>query len=486
MVDAGHLQQRRSLRAKLLVPLLVGVLLAQLAIAASTYLETRHEFDDLLDKHLAQTADLLVAQTVADMIELTVNPLPASQRKYWGVAFQVWAGGKDLLLRSNTAPAERMSSVEEGFSDVVLHGSNWRVYSTWAGDRKSLVQVAEERRQRDALVVEVVTSLLAPMIVALPLLALLLWYVIDRGLAPLRHIGSDIARRSPDNLSQLHTEDVPTEVVPLIDNLNRLFTRVGELMERERRFTADAAHELRTPLAALRSQAQVARAESDSTERIRALDNVIAACDRAARLVEQLLTLARLEPEEIRQKREPCDLARVAREAVADVLPFAQRRGVAIEIAGPDAFATFAVPSLMRVLLRNLVDNAARYSPAGGMVTVTLDPDANRIAVEDQGPGVPLAERARLGERFHRLLGSGQTGIGLGLSIVKRIAQIHDAAIAFDAGADGRGLRVTVTLAAPPQDSAPKAENERRSNRIRRRRRVLLPLRQVRGWWHAD
>jgi two-component system sensor histidine kinase QseC len=230
-----------------------------------------------------------------------------------------------------------------------------------------------------------------------------------------------------------------------VRSLNALFERVGRLMENERRFTADAAHELRTPVAALKTQAQVAQGASDDAVRQHALDGVIEGCDRATRLVEQLLTLVRLEPHAALPSVK-CELAGLAREVIAELAPFALAKNVDIELRRAEPVSVEGHPELLSVLLRNLVDNAVRYSARGSSVKVDVAAggEGATIHVIDEGPGVALAERARLGERFYRSLGTGQTGSGLGLSIVRRIAKIHCARLRFEEGDNAKGLRAIV------------------------------------------
>ena len=441
--------RRPSLRGRLLARLLAGVCLAWIVAAAASYFDVRDEIDELLDAHLAQSAAMLVTQVGGELEALDTEHAPVLHRRTVNVAFQIWEGGKTLRLHSVSAPDERLSPTDEGFSDAEVRGKTWRVFSTWTGDRDYLVQVAEERHLRNEIVEDIAEHMLLPLGVALPLLGALLWITVTQALRPMRRLGEDIARRAPDNLSPIDVADTPAEVAPLVDNLNFLFERVSGLMESERRFTADAAHELRTPLAAVKAQAQVARASVQDAERQRALDNVIAGCDRATRLVEQLLTLARLEPAEFQARREPCDLAGVAREVVALLVPFALAKGVEIELDAPAPVEVSGTPELLRVLVRNLVDNAVRYSPARSVVSVRLDSRPVRLTVLDRGAGVPPEERANLGRRFHRVLGTGESGSGLGLSIVKRIAELHDATVEFGEGEHGRGLRVSVAFSGP-------------------------------------
>jgi len=257
-------------------------------------------------------------------------------------------------------------------------------------------------------------------------------------------------RRDPDNLAPLDVADPPAEVAPLVVSLNRLLERVRASIESERRFTADAAHELRTPVAAVRAHAEVARAATDEAERRAALDSIIAGCGRAAHAIDQLLTLARLDPADAGGRHGPCDLRAVAREVLANLAPTAVARGVEVALTPGTAATVPGDRGLLGVLVRNIVDNAVRYSAPGDAVDVDVVPDGAsvRLVVTDQGPGVPAADRPALGRRFSRLPGSRDTGTGLGLSIVKRIAELHRATVDFRDGTGGRGLTVVVAFPA--------------------------------------
>jgi two-component system sensor histidine kinase QseC len=328
----------------------------------------------------------------------------------------------------------------------MVQGRSWRVFSTWDTRRRYLVQVAERDEARREIATGVAASLLLPLLFVLPLLGFLIWLAIARGLRPLTALGRQVEAREAGNLTALDPGDAPLEIVPLVRSLNALFARVASLIENERRFTADAAHELRTPLAALRAQAQVALGAGDDAERRRALANVIAGCDRATRLAEQMLTLARLEPEQRGGHAGRCELRALARQAAADLAPAALAKGIELEmIAGRDV-EVHAQPALIAILLRNLVDNAIRYSASEGHVQIAVSESGSTkcIAVSDDGPGIEAGERQKVGQRFYRVLGSGESGSGLGLSIVHRIAAIHGATVTLGEGLGGRGLRVTV------------------------------------------
>jgi two-component system sensor histidine kinase QseC len=438
-----------SLKRRLVLGVLAVVVVVWLATAAYSYWDTRHEINELLDAHLAQSASLIVAQVGHDLEEIDLDRAPLTDKRARRVAFQIWERGSVLRLRSADAPSSRLSPREEGYSNVRIDGRNWRVFSTWDARRRIVVQIAERDETRREIAAGVATNLLLPLLFALPVLGLFVWISIGRAVLPLNRLGRDVERRKADDLRPLAPEGAPREVVPFMLSLNAMFERVGRLIGNERRFTADAAHELRTPLAALRTQAQVAKGATEDNIRQHALDGVIEGCDRATRLVDQLLTLARLEPDTARPPGR-CDLGRIAGEVIAELAPFALTREVDIELHRSEPVSVEGQPELLSVLLRNLLDNAVRYSPRGSSVKVDVLAREGRamISVSDQGPGVAPEERARLGERFHRILGTGQMGSGLGLSIVRRIVEIYSARLRYEEGGHGKGLRVVVDFRA--------------------------------------
>nr|MBP8295321.1 two-component sensor histidine kinase [Burkholderiales bacterium] len=291
----------------------------------------------------------------------------------------------------------------------------------------------------------VLRSVLWPMLVALPVLALAAWWAVHRGVAPLRSLGRTLAARRPQALEPVAVAGAPSEMTPMLDALNGLFERIATLLDSERRFTADAAHELRTPIAAIRAQAQVALAESDDALRTHALQSTLEGCDRATRLVEQLLTLSRLEAGAT-PIMTPLDLGALVRGVVAEVALRAVRKQQTIEVDAPAPCRVAGDPTLLAVLVRNLVDNAIRYSPprADVKVSVAAHGAQVRLRVEDSGPGMTEQDSARLGERFFRVLGTGEGGSGLGWSIVRRIAAAQGAAIHVGRSPGLGGLAVEV------------------------------------------
>nr|WP_316644643.1 ATP-binding protein [uncultured Roseateles sp.] len=444
----------RSLQGRLLVTVLAAVTLIWLATAVLTWLDARHELDELLDGHLAQAAALLVVQQAHELDEGdTAVDAPSLHRYAPKVAFQVFHEGR-LAQRSANAPAEPMvrpgSGFRTGFDTVLIAGADWRVFAAYGAERDIQVYVGEQRSSRAAILRAVLRGLLWPLLLALPLLALLVAWAVHRGVAPLRRLGAGLAQRQAQALHPVTLDGAPTEMRPMIAALNGLFERIAQLLEAERRFTADAAHELRTPIAAIRAQAQVAMGEGDAAPRRLALQHLLEGCDRATRLVEQLLTLARLEAQALPDGAlaAEVDLAALARQVLADLAPRAAARRQTLELdADADAACRLpGEPTLLAVLLRNLVDNALRYSPAGARVVVTLAAPQGRVrlSVEDSGPGLAEADRRRLGERFFRAIGSGESGSGLGWSIVQRIAAAHGLLVQIEASAALGGLAVRV------------------------------------------
>jgi Signal transduction histidine kinase len=434
-----------SLKQRLLLGVLAAVAVVWVATSAYSYLDARHEINELLDAHLAQSASLIVAQLGHELEEIDLEHAPRTDRSARRVAFQIWERGTLLRLHSADAPSARLSAREEGYSNAKLDGKGWRVFSTWDATHRFLVQIAERDEARREIAAGIATNLLVPLVVALAILALFVWLTIGRAVKPLDRLGHEVEQRTADNLRVLGLEGAPREVIPLVRSLNALFERVGRLIDNERRFTSDAAHELRTPLAALKTQAQVAKGARDDRTRQHALDSVIEGCDRAARLVDQLLTLARVEPDATRPTGS-ADLPVLARQVVAELVPFALDKDVEVEVRGSETLLLEGHADLLCVLLRNLVDNAIRYSPPGCAVSVDIDRagDDARLVVSDQGPGITPDERARIGQRFYRVVGTGETGSGLGLSIVRRIVEIHGAHLRFEEGENEKGLRVVV------------------------------------------
>ena len=445
--------QPRSLQGRLLTMILGLMVVIWLSAACFTWYDASHEVDELLDGHLAQVAALLVAQQAAndgDEDDVLLDT-PVLHKYAPKAAFQVFRHGR-LTAHTVNAGAQPMSAHSDGFETVQLtQGGQWRVFAAQDAKHEVKILVGEEMATRHDILWAVLRSLLMPLMFALPLLALVGWWAVRRGLQPLRQLSNGLALRQPQSLQPVVLSgDTPTEIQPLIQALNALFSRIEHMVVAERRFTADAAHELRTPIAAIRAQAQVALgAGSHAEQREHALNATVAGCDRATRLVEQLLTLARLESTPASSSAvfaEKLDVSAVARRVAADLAPAALAQHQHLELDAPQACIVTGNDLLVGVLLRNLIDNAIRYSPQDARIMVKVAEFSGKtvVSVQDSGPGMTQADMARLGERFFRVLGNGQPGSGLGWSIVRRISDVSGAQLTLRRSILLGGLDVTV------------------------------------------
>lgn len=438
-----------SLQQRLLL-LVVGCSLATWLIAAAlTWRDARHEVGELLDSHLAQSAALLAAQGIGVDEDEHGLDAPTLHRYAPKVAFQVFHAGR-LAVASANAPAQAMADAGtalQGFHTVRMNGATWRVFATRGSAHDVQVFVGERIDARQDIVWAVLRSMLWPVAIAVPLLALAGWWSVRVGLRPLRTLGRTLGQRAPDALAPVQLPQAPAEIVPVVAALNALFARMAALLERERRFTGDAAHELRTPIAAIRAQAQVALGASDDAGRRHALAATLAGCDRAARLVDQLLTLSRLEAGGS-GGLQPVDLGALVRQVAADLAPGSLARQQLLRLQTQPGCTVHGDETLVAVLVRNLVDNAIRYAPAGARIDIDVRREAASVvfAIEDSGSGLGEADLACLGQRFFRPAGSASSGSGLGWSIAQRIAQVHGATLVADRSPALGGLRVRVSF----------------------------------------
>lgn len=452
-----------SLRRRLLLGLTLATGLLWLAVAVSSYFRAHHEADEIFDAQLAEVAQaLLVIADTSTPGQMLTMPEP-SHRYQQKILFQIWAerdGRTALLVRSDNAPESPVTETP-GFSEREWNGEVWRFYSqedeiAAPGTDRHRVFVAQSHTVRDELSQDIALRLLAPLLLGLPLLAAAIWFAVGAAVGPLSAIAAQVRHRQPQRLDPIVADQpLPLEVAPLVSAINDLFQRVGTALQNERNFTADAAHELRTPLAALKVQAQVARRASDEAQRNQSLAQVEAGVARMTHLVEQLLTLARLDPlsqQQSAQAPERVDLPDLVAEAAALAMPQALAKQQTLEVSlgeGPDQpQAIQGNAALLQVLLRNLLENAIRYTPEGGAIEVGVA--GRRLWVQDSGPGIPADARGRVLDRFYRHSNAAGVaeGAGLGLTIVARIAELHGATLSLG-GADGaKGLVVRVAFSA--------------------------------------
>lgn len=439
-----------SLRRRLLVLLLGGVAAAWLVTMVFSYLDAHHEVDELFDAQLAQAGQTLLAIASHEAHEGgdggEVDNFGEAMHKYQRrLRFQIWHADGGLLMRSNNAPEVPITDTD-GFSETKDDDGRWRHFSQWNDDHSLQIQVSESHRVRDELIGQIAWRLLMPALIGLPIIGLWVWLVTRKGFASLDGMARQIASRDPQQLQPVTPSTAPAEIKPLLDALNGLFLRVEHTLEAERRFTADAAHELRTPLAALLAQVQVALRARDAEERDRSLDQLQSGLTRASHLVDQMLQLARLDPESGLPDPQPVDLALLAESVCADLGPQILSKNLDFDLDAAPACVVTGQADWLRVMIRNLVDNAVRYTPAGGLVRVAVSrgDDGCLFSVSDSGPGIPAEARDLVLRRFHRLDQGNQPGSGLGLAIVARIAELHGALFRLDASDITKGLFVGV------------------------------------------
>ena len=436
---------RASLRARLLAWLLGGVALVGVAGGLIVYRNALAEADAFFDYHLKETALFLRDQPVEYVFP---TPIPPNDVAYDFVV-QIWTidgrriyiGPEQVVLPNSTAL---------GYSTVNTSGGQWRVYGTASPTK--VVQVAQPMSVRRQQAAQLAVRTLEPFALLMPLLGIIVWLAVGRALQPLQRLAKAVKARRVNALEPLSGERLPEEVRPLVDSLNDLLGRLTAALDRERAFMADAAHELRTPLTALHLQLGALARAATEPERAEAMGKLSEGVQRAIRLVEQMLALARQEPraEPVRTR---FALDELGREVVAELVPLADARRIDLGI--PEAQTAFVrgERDAVATLIRNLVDNAVRYTPPGGRVDVSIETSAQAptravLKVSDNGPGIAPEERVRVFDRFYRRPGTEAPGSGLGMAIVKAIAQAHGAAVVLDSGASGRGLSVTVSFPA--------------------------------------
>jgi two-component system OmpR family sensor kinase/two-component system sensor histidine kinase QseC len=434
----------KSLRARLMVALLGLVVLVSLASALVTYRRVLSETSALFDYQLQQMALSLRGQvSLAPRIEIPPEQADAD------FVVQIWDlfGARVYLSRPGLPITPQ--PVVLGLADLTLKGEPWRAFGLQTGD--GVIQIAQPVRVREKLARAAALRLIAPLLSLLPIMVVAVVWIVGRGLGPLALVTAEVERRDARSLTPLSTTGLPQEIEPLVAELNRLLERLQKAFAAQQVFLSDVAHELRSPLTALRLQSQLLERAPDEPARLEARTRLAAAIERASHLVEQLLSLARSNPREAAVSFERVDLAAVAAAALTDCHELAQSREIelGLDTDGPLPLAGDRVA--LHALLRNLIDNAVRYTQPGGSVQVRTAAGAERatVTVTDNGPGIPADERGRVFDRFYRRAETAQAGTGLGLAIVKAVAERHRAEVRLE-DAPGGGLRVTVSFPSAP------------------------------------
>ena len=440
----------RSIRNRLTLYLLSTIIVVGFATIFFSYRDTTHEVNELFDAQLAQSARILHAQIANELKhnearslqgllhEATKFTIPYENNEELDefgheyerkIGFQVWDRNKKLTLHSESVGTKPLSTDalipgNTGFSTTKKNGQDWRVFSLWDEDENYVVQAGESLDIRQELVRNISGRLISPSLISIPLLALLIWLGITRGLKPIHRVVREVQQRESDSLNPIQLEQIPQEIIPLTQSLNDLFYRLNLAFQKERQFTNDAAHELRTPLAALKTHAQVALRETDEEKKEIAIRNILDGVKRASHLIDQMLILARMSPEQDSQSTEKILIFNVAEEVAAELSHLAVAKNIDLALSGERHLVVHGQSMLLAILLRNLIHNAINYTNRDGEIKIELLQENNQpvIQVTDTGPGIDESLIDRVFDRFFRVTGNHSDGCGLGLAIAKECA----------------------------------------------------------------
>ena len=443
-----------SIHRRLLILLLIAICGVWSVVSWRIYIHTQYEVKELFDANLAQSAQILLSliqheieeesMTGAKQKIVVEQPLFGHQYEHQ-LAFLVRNSDGHILIRSASTPLfPQLPSFSNYWAE---DGYLWRVFTRQADE--FIIQTAERHNIRDDLISKIMFSIILVLLITLPLLAVLIWISISQSLKPLQAVANQIATRTPNQLQTLELKKIPIEIRVLTQAINELFKRLNKAFENERRFTADAAHELRTPLAGLKTQTQVAQRAIDTQQREQALEQILIAVDRTSHLVTQLLSLARVDATTTLVTA-PVDMLVVIKEIISELTPQALEKD--IDLGLEDTAKSYIISAdriSISMMLCNLVDNAIRYTPKGGEVTICLSNIiANQLTVmiKDTGPGIPLKQQKQVFERFYRGDNHNIPGSGLGLSIAQTVAIIHNIEIQLLDGDNRTGLCIRIDM----------------------------------------
>jgi two-component system sensor histidine kinase QseC len=459
-----------SIRTFLLVNLLLSVTLStSLAIIGNVFLE-HQEFQTHLDSQLTLSAYTIQSfideeSSEAEIKEIQQNideapnflanihydidqQVKTLNTLLKSIQFQVWDAENDMILHSYAAPQIPYHSKKAGFDMIWHDGKPWRTFSLVDEKKKLFIMVMQRHDFRVTLEKKITEDSIMIMILIYPFLGLLIWFIVGRGLESIETTTTEVKARDRNRLTPLSLANVPVEITPLIKELNRLFDRLSDAFFREKRFASDAAHELKTPLAAISAQAQVALQAKSPEVQKQAIEKLLLSVERSTHVITQLLTLSRMVPESSINEQQSINMLSIARETIADIVPTAVQKDIHIELVADDMqYPLEGNSTSLSIMVRNLVDNAVKYTQSGGSVTISLTQDDSSVTIQvaDNGPGVPNDLKNRIFERFFRVIGSKETGSGLGLSIVKQIVDIHQGHICL-IETKTPGLTIAITL----------------------------------------
>ncbi len=441
-----------SLRLRLMALIGGPIVLAGIIVGGMALMFTYHEIGEVYDAQLAQAAKLLLQLTQHEIMDhdrhgISLEPEATDfshlyEKKLW---FRIWQKGR-LITQSHEADAFSNTIASPGFSKQCTKGFHWRFF-VYVDDKTGItVEVAENQEVRTELILQILGSLVLPGIIFLPLILLIVWIGTTKSLRPIESIANQLNLRNAQDLSPICDGKAPREIIPFILSLNRLFLRVNETFQREREFTDNAAHELRTPLAAMKTQTQVlARKAVQIPDSKEGLDNLHESINRASQLVEQLLSFARLQSHS--DQPEQVHLSFLVEDVLREIHPLVLQRSQSLDAEVEPGIYLQGYPDALGILLRNLVDNAIKYTPEGGAITVSLSRNANKtiLTVSDNGSGIPEEHLDKVFQRFYRINKSAGTGSGLGLSIAKWVTDMHHASVTME-NLQPHGLAVRVTF----------------------------------------
>jgi len=446
--------KRASLTLQILMGVAVPFVLVTLLIGAIAYFSADDEISEVYDSQMISSAQQLwkLARTEEDpqRLRFSDNDMGLSHEDEAALdeysswrSFRVWRKGQ-LIMISDTAPSATAPIGNSGFTTVRRQGKSWRVFTYRRPSDHIIVEVSERLQAREEISRRIVWGVSLPLLMVLPVIILAVWLGIRWGLRDLRGFAAQLRRRSSQDLRPMEADGMPAELAPLPESMNHLLNQLSLSREQERLFTDNAAHELRTPLAALIVQAEVARNAQTEADRLRSLDALLGGARRAGRLLDQLLTFARISHASL--ETSPVNLHDIARETLGELYAKAHAKGVELVLTGETEAIVVANPALLRILLGNLMDNAIKYSSAGLRVeTHIAHKDGSvELVLRDHGPGIAEAEREKVFARFYRVKDNAQTGSGLGLAIVRTICDLLGAQIRLSAPAQGQGLCVRI------------------------------------------
>jgi signal transduction histidine kinase len=442
--------KRYSLRMRMLRILLIPVALAYVIIGIASYYSSYHEAEEIYDAQLAHFAKALRALTQHEIDEkdITEKKILISEKlelhEYEkNFAYRVWHGEK-IILHSSNAETFGPIAASQGFIERIIQSERWRFFVLRDGD--VTVEVAERYEIRIDLIHHILEGIFLPQLLIIPSLALIIWLGVIGGLRPLDALSGLIRRRNPDNLEKIEATVVPREIAPVVDAINDLMERVTDVLDREKQFSNYAAHELRTPLAALKTQLQVALRTDDVGQSQAMFRELLPAIDRMQHLVEQLLSFVRIKAAD--NQKERVDLAEVCREALKDMAPLAAQNQRELESELTAQATVNGNTEMLSALVRNLVSNALKYTTEGGHVHVSLQVHEGgvELSVADDGIGITEQHRCNIFDSFYRVAGTDTEGCGLGLAIVKWVADMHQAEVVLSDGLDGKGTCFSITF----------------------------------------